>query len=70
MPAGILPLAAMEKILKDKGKAERVSADAKEALRDVLEEMAEKIGRMAKEIAEHANRTTVKADDIKLAMKR
>ena len=38
-----LPLAAMERLLKRVG-AHRVSEDAKAALRDVLEEYAEKIG--------------------------
>jgi len=63
---GVLPLAAMEKILKNNGAA-RVSADAKESLRDSLEEHARIIAEKANMIAKHAGRTTVKAEDIKLA---
>ena len=64
----ILPLAAMEKLLKAAG-ADRVSEDAKEALRDVLEEHAEQIGKKANALAAHANRKTIKGSDIKLASK-
>ena len=62
----VLALAAMEKILKAAG-AKRVSEDAKEALREVLEAASRKIGTRATEIAEHAGRTTIKAEDIRLA---
>jgi len=68
MKEGVLPLAAMEKIMKKNGAA-RVSADAKEALRDVLEDSARKIAEKANQIAKHAGRTTIKAEDIKLAIK-
>lgn len=68
MSEGILPLAAMEKIMKKNG-ANRVSADAKEALRDALEELGRKIADRANQIAKHAGRTTVKAEDIKLSIK-
>ncbi|MFH1505967.1 MAG: histone family protein [archaeon] len=63
-----LPLAAMERLLKRIG-AERVSDDAKVALRDVLEDYAEKIGTSANRFALHAKRKTIKAKDIKLAIK-
>ena len=62
----ILPLAAMEKLLKKAG-ASRVSEDAKEALRDILEEKAKEIGEKAVTFAAHSKRTTIKAADINLA---
>ena len=65
----LLPLAAMEKILKHAG-ADRVSDKAKAALKDVIEEIAEGIAGTAVKMAHHAGRKTVKAGDIKLAAKR
>jgi len=64
----LLPLAAMEKILKKCG-AERVSDKAKSALKDALEDEAEKIAQQAVKYANHAGRKTIKAGDIKLAAK-
>lgn len=63
-----LPLAAMEKLLKNCG-APRVSEDAKEAMREALEDYAEKVGEMAVKISQHSGRKTVKSGDIKLALK-
>ncbi len=68
MTKKLLPLAAMEKIMKNSG-AERVSDKAKTALKDVLEEIAEKIAADAVRLAMHAGRKTIKATDIKLALK-
>lgn len=64
-----LAIAPMEQILKAAG-APRVGEDAKEALREYLEEEALRIGALATELAQHANRRTVRAEDIKLAIKR
>ena len=64
----ILPLAAMEKLLKKCG-AERVSDKAKVALKNVIEEKAEEIATKAIRLAIHAGRKTVKEGDIKLASK-
>jgi len=64
----ILPLAAMEKLLKKIG-AERVSEDAKAALKEVLEDYGEKIGEHAIKISKHSGRKTVKGGDVKLAAK-
>lgn len=64
----ILPLAAMEKLLKHCG-AERVSDKAKAALKNVLEEKAEEIASRAIKYALHAGRKTIKEGDIRLASK-
>lgn len=64
----LLPLAAMEKLMKHAG-AERVSESAKIALKDVLEEIAEEICERSVKLAMHSGRKTVKAADIKLAAK-
>ena len=65
----LLPLAAMEKVLKSCG-AERVSDKAKSALKNVVEDRAEEIAISAVRFAVHAGRKTVKAGDIKLASKK
>ena len=69
MTKKILPLAAMENLLKTRANAPRVSNDAKEALRQILEDSGEKIGEKAVRLANHSGRKTVKAVDIKLAAK-
>lgn len=63
-----LPLAAMEKLLKQGG-AERVSDKAKVALKNALEEIAYEIAVKSIKLAVHAGRKTVKSEDIKLAVK-
>lgn len=62
----LLPLAAMEKLLKHAG-AERVAESAKTALKEVLEAKTEQIAAQAAKLASHAGRKTVKEGDIKLA---
>jgi len=69
MAKSILPLAAMESLLKTRANAPRVSNSAKEALRDILEETGEQIGQKAVRLAQHSGRKTVKGSDIKLAYK-
>lgn len=69
MAKRILPLAAMESLLKIRANAPRVSNSAKEALRDILEEIGEQIGQKAVRLAQHSGRKTVKGTDIKLAHK-
>lgn len=69
MSKRLVPLAAMEKIMKNCG-ADRVSDNAKVALKDVLEQKAEEISSRAVKLAMHAGRKTVKASDIKLAAKK
>ncbi len=63
-----IPLAAMERLLKDAG-ATRVSESAKQALKEALEDYAFRIGESASKYSVHAGRKTVKAEDIKLATK-
>ena len=64
----MLPLAAMEKILKNAG-AERVAGGAKAMLRDIIEEIANDISGQANKLASHAGRKTVKSEDVRLASK-
>ena len=68
MSKRLVPLAAMEQILKQAG-AERVSDKAKAALKDVIEEIATEIAQSAVKLSVHAGRKTVKASDVKLAAK-
>ncbi|MHA1226610.1 MAG: histone family protein [Candidatus Hodarchaeales archaeon] len=58
--------ARVERIIREAG-AFRVSADAIQALNQVITERGTKISKYAVEIANHSGRKTVKADDIKLA---
>ena len=68
MSKRLIPLAAMEKILKNAG-ADRVSDKAKATLKDILEEIASDIATNSVKLALHAGRKTVKSGDIKLAAK-
>lgn len=69
MSKRLIPLAAMEKIMKKAG-AERVSDKSKAALKAVIEDIADEIAVDATKLAFHAGRKTVKAGDIRLATKR
>ena len=64
----LIPLAAMEQLMKQAG-AERVSDDAKIALKELLEAYGKKVAQDALTFALHAGRKTIKAEDIKLAVK-
>ena len=68
MARTIISLSSMEKLLKKYG-APRVSEDAKQALSEALEEVGKKIGEKSLSFANHSCRKTIKAKDIKLAVK-
>ncbi|MFH1590354.1 MAG: histone [archaeon] len=68
MPKRLLPLAAMEKVMKESG-AERVSEGAKASLKQALEIYGLKLSASAWEYAKHAGRKTIKEEDIRLAAK-
>ena len=68
MKSSELGLAAMHRILKKSG-AQRVSDESAVELRRVIEEIAEAVAKNAVDLANHAGRKTVKAEDVKLASK-
>lgn len=61
-----LPVAPVERLIRKAG-AERVSPEAAQALGDVLENYALDLAQKATQLARHAGRKTVTAQDIKLA---
>jgi histone H3/H4 len=61
-------LAAMYRVMKKSG-AERISDDAADELRKVLEEVAERIAKQAVDLSVHAGRKTIKAEDVRFAAK-
>jgi DNA-binding protein len=63
-----LGLASMYRVIKKSG-GDRVSEDAADELRKVVEAIAEKIARQAVELSIHAGRKTVKSEDVHLASK-
>jgi len=64
-----ISLAAVESLLRESG-VERVSDEAKYALRDYLEEHALSIGTSAWQFAQHAHRKTIKKKDIEAVVKK
>ncbi len=65
----VLPLAPVERIIRKAG-ADRVGEDAGVELAKVLEDYGLEVSREAIGLAKHAGRTTVKEEDIRLAIAR
>ena len=63
-----IPKAPIARIIKESG-AERVSEDAKAELAEYLDDVARDVAKEAIQVARFAKRKTVKAEDIKLAIK-
>ena len=61
-------LATMYRLIKKSG-AERVSDDAADELRKILEDIADRIVRQAVDLSVHAGRKTIKSEDVRLAAK-
>ncbi len=64
---GEIPLAAVERILRNAGSDIRVSESAKEALADILEKVGNTLSLEAVKECEHAKRVTIKAEDVNRA---
>ncbi len=62
----MIPLAVVERIARKAG-VERISREALEELKELIEEIAEDLAMEAAELAKHAGRKTIKPEDIKLA---
>lgn len=62
-----IPTAQVAKILKESG-AERMSAGAKDELKNCLHSYGAEVSARAVKLARHAGRKTVKDSDIKLAL--
>jgi len=60
-----IPLAVIEKMIKEVDPNIRVSDSAKEAMADFLDEIAKRIARKAIIYSQHAGRVTVKDVDVK-----
>jgi len=63
-----IPKAPVTRIVKKAG-AERISKDAEEKFVEAVEAYTEKLAAAAIDLAKHADRKTVQADDVELALK-
>ncbi|HZD13293.1 MAG TPA: histone family protein [Candidatus Binatus sp.] len=66
---GEISSAAIRRLIRRSG-APRIGSDAATELRKVVEELAISIGKESMEMAKHAGRKTITADDIRLVSKR
>ncbi len=62
-----IPVAPIERLIRDVDSDIRVSTSAAEVLRDALEDRALAVAKRAVQFARHARRKTVKPEDIELA---
>jgi histone H3/H4 len=62
-----IPLTSMKKVVRKTG-AQRVTVGGKTKLRDILESYANDVASRAITYANHAGRTTVRCEDIALAL--
>ncbi|GEM_PF-815289 len=65
MSRATIPLAIMEKIVKEVDPKIRVSDSAKTAMSDFISDISKQIARKSISYAEHAGRVTVKDVDVK-----
>ncbi len=63
-----IPVAPIDRLMRKAG-ADRVSESAGKKMVESLEDYASDVARKATDIARHSGRKTVKAEDIKLALK-
>ena len=63
-----LPLALMARLMRDAG-AKRVGEDAKKALAEILDEVAQEASKKAASIAANAKRKTLRPEDIRAAVR-
>lgn len=63
-----LPKAAVERIIRNAG-AERVSDGAVEELREAIEDLGDEIAADASDMADYADRNTVKKEDVEMAVR-
>lgn len=68
MKSSELGVSPMYRILKKSG-AERISEESADELRRIIEDVALAVAKSAVDMATHAGRKTVKAEDVKLASK-
>ena len=64
-----IALAAADRLLRKAG-AKRVTNDAVEEFRDILEDIALEVAKKAVVLSNHAKRKTVTRDDVRLAYKK
>ncbi|MFP3909760.1 MAG: histone family protein [Archaeoglobaceae archaeon] len=64
-----IPVAPVDRLMRKAG-ADRVSESAGKKMVEALEDYASEVARKAADIARHSGRKTVKAEDVKLALKK